>query len=229
MRNLNNLERSLKIDFQNKDLLAQAMVHRSFLNENPNSSLSSNERMEFLGDAVLSFVISDFLYARFPHYQEGDLTNLRSRIVRTTSLAQIAKKLRLGDYLLMGRGEEESGGKQKASLLANSVEALIGAVYLDQGVKAADSFIKQEFSSLIEKLVKKPKAKDFKSTLQEKVQSETKTAPAYRTLKASGPPHSRTFTIGVFLKRKLVAEGRGNNKQEAEQKAAQAALEKLGR
>jgi ribonuclease-3 len=127
----------------------------------------------------------------------------------------------------MGRGAEESGGRQKASLLGNSVEALIGAIYLDQGIKATELFIKREFSSLIEKLVKEPKVKDYKSTLQEKLQAQTKVAPSYKTLKAVGPPHNRIFTIGVYLRKKLIAHGRGSSKQEGEQKAARAALEKL--
>lgn len=226
MKNLKNLEKALGITFQNPKLLAQSLVHRSYLNENPESDLSSNERLEFLGDTVLSFIISDLLFSWFPTYREGYLTNLRSRIVRTSSLAQIAKKLRLGDYLLMGRGEEESGGRKKPSLLADSLEALIGAIYLDQGDQAARAFIKREFTPFMEKLLKKPKVKDYKSTLQEIVQAKVKKSPVYKTLKAVGPAHAKTFTVAVYLKGKILGQGRGASKQEAQQQAAKAALEK---
>jgi ribonuclease-3 len=226
MKNLNQLEKSLGVNFKNKALLTQSFIHRSFLNENPESHLSSNERLEFLGDAILSFVISTLLYSRFPRYQEGDLTNLRSKIVRTTSLAQIAQKLNLGNYLIMGKGEEESGGKKKPSLLANSVEALIGAIYLDQEIEVVEKFIKKEFSFLIKKFAREPRIKDYKSTLQEQLQARTKEAPKYQTLKTLGPAHARTFVVGVYLKRKILAQGKGASKQEAEQQAAKIALEK---
>lgn len=226
MKNLKKLEKTLGITFQNQKLLAQSLVHRSYLNENPESDLSSNERLEFLGDAVLSFIISDFLFSWFPSYQEDYLTNLRSRIVRTSSLAQIAKKLGLGNYLLLGRGEQESGGSKKTSLLADSLEALIGAIYLDQGSPAARAFIKREFTPLMKKLLKKPRVKDYKSTLQEKVQAEAKQSPVYKTIKTVGPPHAKVFTIAVYLKGKILGQGKGASKQEAEQRAAKAALEK---
>lgn len=225
MKNLKKLEKTLGITFQNQKLLAQSLVHRSYLNENPESNLSSNERLEFLGDAVLSFIISDSLFSWFPAYQEDYLTNLRSRIVRTSSLAQIAKKLGLGNYLLLGRGEQESGGSKKTSLLADSLEALIGAIYLDQGSPAARAFIKREFTPFMKKLLKKPRVKDYKSTLQEKVQAEAKQSPVYKTIKTVGPPHAKVFTIAVYLKGKILGQGKGASKQEAEQRAAKAALE----
>lgn len=229
MKNLKNLEKTLGITFKNQKLLARSLVHRSYLNENPESHLSSNERLEFLGDAVLSFIISDLLFSWFPTYQEGYLTNLRSRIVRTTSLAQIAKKLELGNYLLLGRGEQESGGGKKTSLLADSLEALIGAIYLDQGSQAAREFIKREFTPFMEKLLKKPRAKDYKSTLQETVQAEVKKFPVYKILKAVGPAHAKIFIVAVYLKGEILGQGRGASKQEAEQQAAKIALEKWKR
>ena len=229
MKNHHKIQKALAINFNETKLLTQSLIHRSYLNENPKCNLASNERMEFLGDAILSFIISELLYLEFPQYDEGDLTNLRSRIVRTASLAEIARKLGLGNYLIMGRGEEESGGRKKPSLLANSLEALIGAIYLDQGIEITRLFIKKEFSPLMRKLMKEPKAKDYKSTLQEKLQAKAKQAPFYKTLKIAGPPHARTFTIGVYLRNRLLARGEGVTKQKGEEQAAKVALENLKR
>jgi len=222
---LEALEKKLKLKFINPQLLAQALVHRSYLNE-AQQKTGSNERLEFLGDAILSFVISDWLFQKFPHYPEGELTNLRSNIVRTSALAQIARELELGDYLLLSKGEKELGGNQNPSLLADTLEAVIGAIYLDQGVDQVRRFIREKFSSLVTKITQKGEFKDAKSLLQEKLQAEFKQTPIYKTLDEEGPDHNKIFTVGVYLQRKLLAQGKGKSKQEAEEAAAKAALER---
>lgn len=226
-KNLDNLEKKLGIQFKNPKLLAQALIHRSYLNEIAGKGIRSNERLELLGDSILSFIISEWLFFKFPNYPEGELTNLRSNIVRTSSLAQIAQELGLGDYLLLSRGEQESGGAQNPSILANALEAIIGAIYLDQGIITAQNFIKEKFAPLINKITKRGEFKDAKSILQEKLQADLKQAPVYKTLKEEGPDHDKTFTVGVFIQKKLLAKGKGKSKQEAEEKAAKTALEKI--
>lgn len=227
MKSLDRLQKQLGINFKNPKFLAQSLVHRSYLNEAGGEGLASNERLEFLGDAVLSFVVSDWLYQKFPDYEEGRLTNLRSNLVRTSTLAQIAEQLKIGQSLLMSRGEKNSGGEKNPSLLANSLEAVIGAIFLDQGVDKAEKFIKNHLDSFLNQLLDKGELKDSKSLLQEKIQEKIKESPVYKTLKEKGPDHSKIFTIGVYIQGKLTAQGAGKNKQEAEEKAAKAALEKL--
>lgn len=227
MKNLNQLQEKLEIEFKEPHLLAQALVHRSFLNETLGRDLKSNERLEFLGDAVLSFVVSNWLYQKFPQFQEGQLTNLRSNLVRTSTLAEIAKKIGIGKKLLMSRGEKASGGEENPSLLANSLEAVIGAIFLDQGISKTEDFIKTQLRPFLSQIMARGEFKDSKSILQEKIQEKTKETPAYKTLKEEGPDHDKTFTIGVYSQGKLLAKEKGKNKQEAEEKAAKFALEKL--
>ena len=226
LENLENLEKVLGIHFQNKNLLKQALVHRSFLNEKEGREIGSNERLEFLGDAVLSYVVSDWLYQKFPEYPEGTLTNLRSNLVRTYSLAKLAEQFSVGEYLLLSKGEIETGGRQNSSLLANSFEAIIGAYYLDQGITKIQQFIIRVLSPLLTELVNSGKFKDNKSLLQEILQSTVKESPVYKTLKEEGPDHAKTFTIGVFSLGELLATGVGKSKQIAEEEAARIALEK---
>jgi len=224
MQNLDSLEKKLKIKFKNPKLLAQALIHRSYLNEASGRGIRSNERLELLGDSILSFIISEWLFKEFPDYPEGELTNFRSNIVRTSSLAQIAQDLKLGKYLLLSRGEQETGGGQNPSILADTLEAVIGAIYLDQGINAVQNFVREKFTFLIEEITKKGELKDAKSVLQEKLQAESKQTPIYKTLKEKGPDHDKIFTIGVYTQGKLLAKGRGKSKQMAEEEAAKTAL-----
>jgi ribonuclease III len=203
-----------------------AFTHRSFLNES-SSQRESNERLEFLGDSVLSFIISGILYNLRPDDTEGDLTNLRSYIVRTQSLALASQKLDLGNLLKLSKGEEMSGGRENTQLLANTFESLLGAIYLDQGVEAATLFVKENLLPLFEKELKEGPPKDAKSQLQELTQNMTKQSPKYKILETKGPDHAKEFTVGVFLQGKNIGEGAGLSKQIAEEEAAGAALNYL--
>jgi len=218
------LEKKLKVSFKKEKLLIQAFVHRSYLNEHPNEGFVSNERLEFLGDAILEFLTSHFLYQKFPNHPEGKLTNLRSKLVCTRSLSKIAKTIGLGEYLLLSRGEEESGGRKNPSLLANTFEAVLGAVYLDQGLAGAKKFL---VAHLFPTIKTAKKYRDYKSDFQEISQEKFKITPAYKTLRKAGPDHAKIFTAGVYLDKKLWGRGVGKSKQEAEQQAAQKALEKV--
>ncbi len=208
--------------FKNQHLLTEALTHRSFLNEHPEVK-NSNERLEFLGDSVLQILSSAELFQRFPDYPEGKLTSLRSQLVRAKTLAQVAFDLDMGSDLLMSKGEEKSGGKTNPSLLANTFEAVLGAMFLDQGLETAKKFLEKHLFPLIDDA----KVDDFKSRLQEITQKENRQAPSYKLLTEVGPDHDKTFTVGVYLKSKLLAEGTAKNKHEAEQQAAKLALENL--
>jgi ribonuclease-3 len=212
--------------FKNKQLLKQAFIHRSYLNETK-EKLSSNERLEFLGDSILSFVVSQYLYNKFPLFDEGLLTNIRSLVVNTKSLATIAKDFNFGEYLMLSKGEEESHGRKNESLLANSVEAVIGALFLDQGIEAVREFILSILSPKIDNIVEQKAFKDPKSLLQEYVQSQKQNSPVYKVLKEEGPPHAKIFTIGVFIQDTILGEGVGKSKQEGEESAAKRALAKI--
>lgn len=222
--NLEKLEKNLEIIFKNKGLLREALIHRSYLNEHPEKNFRSNERLEFLGDAVLEFLITRTLFENFPEAQEGELTALRSQIVQTKTLAKLAKKLKIGEFMLLSRGEEEGGGRENESLLANAFEALLGAIFLDQGVTQVFKFVKKQFDAQILSTASK-NLKDYKSLLQEITQEKEKITPAYKIIKETGPDHAKIFITGVFLQKKLLGKGKGHSKQEAEQQAAKVALE----
>lgn len=226
-KNLKNLQSKLGFNFQNENLLAQALTHRSFLNEANGLKPASNERLEFLGDAVLSFITSKLLYDQYPLYPEGKLTNIRSNMVRTEALADIARNFSLGEFIFLSKGELESGGQNNTSLLADCLEAVIGAIFLDQGLEGCKPFIENHFRPLMEKIVKNGEFKDFKSLLQEKVQAEFKKAPVYKSIKEEGPDHAKVFTIAVYHQAKLLATAKGKSKQEAEEAAAKTALAKF--
>ncbi|MEK9176423.1 MAG: ribonuclease III [Patescibacteria group bacterium] len=211
---------------KDKKLLEQALTHRSFLNETK-EDISSNERLEFLGDSILSFIVSTYLYKEYPEFNEGKLTNLRSLLVNTKILAEIAKEFELGAKLRLSKGEEESGGRNNQSLLADTFEAYIGALYLDQGVTEIKKFIYQSVIPRADAFIQKNLLKDPKSRLQEYVQSKKQTSPLYKVLLEEGPAHARQFSVGVHVGDILVGQGVGRSKQEAEEKAASAALEKL--
>src|SRR6185437_366702 len=220
---MNNLPK-----FKNQDLLQLAFIHRSYLNESK-ETVESNERLEFLGDSILSFVISDHLYKTYPDFDEGILTNLRSLVVNTKSLAKLAKKHQFGQHLKLSRGEEDSGGRENDSILANTFESVIGAIFLDQGIDAVKTFLHAVLIPEIEAYVEKKVFKDPKSLLQEYVQARKQNSPVYKVLHEEGPAHAKQFTIGVFVDDTKVGEGQGKSKQEAEEQAAEQALEKIGK
>jgi len=222
-----SLEKKININFKNKRLLDQSLAHRSYLNEHPEFKLGSNERLEFLGDAVLEFISSLLLFKKLPNHPEGDLTNIRSCLVRTSTLAEIAKGLDLGSYLLLSKGEEDLGGRENQSLLANSIEALIGALFLDQGMDIAQKFVLKLIRPKLSEVIKAKKFKDPKSLFQEAIQAKKKITPQYEVVEESGPDHNKTFTVALLIEDKLQAKGKGKSKQEAEESAAKAALEKL--
>lgn len=221
---MEELEKKLKLKFKDKETIRNAFVHRSYLNEHPGEKLTHNERLEFLGDAILGFIVSEYLYQRFPEKSEGDLTNFRSALVNARSLAETASKLKLGDYLLLSKGEEATGGRDRQYLLANTFEALLGAIYLDLGLKVAGDFLEKNLLPNIDHVIEKKLYKDFKSLLQEQAQDKLSMTPIYKVLSEEGPDHSKTFKMGVYFNERLVAEGAGNSKQTAEQAAAAAAL-----
>ena len=223
--NLADLEKNLGATFKDRKLLRQALTHRSYLNEHPNEKTISNERLEFLGDAILEFVVSEILFQQFPKVNEGVLTALRSRVVCTQSLAQISLKLETGQFLYLSRGEEKEGGRKNPTLLANVLEALIGAVFQEGGIEAASAFIQKHFQESISQLSSK-NLKDCKSLFQEKTQETEKITPVYRVLKEKGPDHAKTFTVGVFVGKRKAGQGQGRSKQEAQEAAAKMALER---
>lgn len=224
LTNLNSLEEILQIKFRNQQILKEALTHRSFLNETK-ESIPSNERLEFLGDAVLELLVSGYLFEKFPHFPEGRLTNLRSAIVNTKTLAQVAKRLRLGDFMYLSKGEEVGGGRSNISLLADVFESVLGAIYIDQGIVAARKVLTKFIFPQVSKFVKKGCYFDYKSVLQEKVQEKYRVTPTYSVLKEEGPDHAKKFYSAVFVGEKKLGEGKGKSKQEAEQEAAKAALE----
>jgi len=226
--NFKTLQETTKITFHNQELLKQAFYHRSYLNEAKHIK-ESNERLEFLGDAILSFLTSQFLYKEYPHYPEGILTNIRSSIVKTQSLGAAAKRLGFGELLFLSKGEEEGGGRKNISLLADSFEAFLGALFMDQGIASAETFLSGYLFPEISTIVAHKTYIDFKSFLQEIVQETHKVSPTYVVTKTEGPDHDRTFWIEVFIDKKPLGSGIGKSKQEGEQQAAKNALEKMGK
>lgn len=213
-------------EFKNQKLEKLAFIHRSYLNESKNEK-ESNERLEFLGDSIISFIVSKHLYITYPSFDEGILTNLRSLVVNTKSLARTSKSLGFGQKLFLSKGEEESGGRNNQSLLANTFEAFTGALFLDQGIDSVSEFLGNVLIPEIIEHVEKKIFKDPKSLLQERVQSKKQNSPIYKVLGEEGPAHAKRFTIGVFIENELLGQGTGNSKQEAEEIAAGAALEKI--
>lgn|SRR3989338_6309766 len=225
MSNLSILSEKVGVEFKNESFIEHAFVHRSYLNESKKFS-ESNERLEFLGDSILSFLTSTFLYRKFPDEPEGQLTNLRSSIVKTTTLFHVATVLSLGDYLLLSKGEEDGGGRKNQSILADTFEAFLGAVYLDSGIRAAEKILVTYLFPLIDRVLKEKLYKDSKSSFQELVQENSRVSPLYRVLKEIGPDHAKEFSVGVYVENTLWGEGSGKSKQDAEQNAALSALEK---
>jgi len=223
---LDKLEKNLKISIKDRDLFQTALTHRSYLNEHRNYKLPSNERLEFLGDAVLQFLTSEYLFREYPNSPEGDLTNFRAALVCTKSLAEEARHLDYGQHLLLAHGEEESGGRDREYILANTFEAILGAMYLDQPLKTCRKFLEKQLFPKLADIVKNREYKDDKSTFQELTQEDVGITPEYKVLEEWGPDHDKQFKIGVFLGSKKAGAGEGHSKQEAEQAAARNALEK---
>lgn len=224
MKDFAPLEKKLGIKFKNKDFLIQAFTHRSYLNENPRFYLSHNERLEFLGDAVLELAVTEHLYKDFPEKSEGELTSWRASLVNAKVLAQLALDLGFNDFLLLSRGEAKETGKARQYILANAFEAFVGALYLDQGYKACYKFIDKNLIPLLSEIIKKELFKDAKSRFQEEAQERVGITPTYKVLQEWGPDHAKHFVSGVFLKDELIAQGEGSSKQEAEEEAAKKAL-----
>lgn len=225
---LSKLEQKLGITFRNKDLLYEALTHRSYLNENPLWKTPHNERLEFLGDAVLELAVTENLFAKFPEQPEGQLTSFRAALVNYQTMALVAKDLNLENFILLSRGEKKDDGRAREVILANAIEAVIGAVYLDVGYDETKKLI-EEFliKKNLERIIKGGLYKDPKSHLQEIVQEKLKLTPTYSVLEEWGPDHKKIFKIGVFFSDKLAAEGEGYSKQEAESEAAKNALKNL--
>lgn len=228
MKDFSKLEKKLGLNFKNKDLLIQAFCHRSFLNENPDFKLSHNERLEFLGDSVLELVVTEYLYLNYPEKSEGELTNWRAALVNAKMLAKIANEFGFNDFLLLSKGEEKEKGKGRMYILANAFEALIGAIYLDQGYKVCKNFIEKNLIKELPEILEKKLYKDPKSRFQEEAQERVGITPTYKVLEEWGPEHQKHFLVGVFLKDELIAKGQGTSKQEAEEEAAEKALKIKG-
>jgi ribonuclease-3 len=224
-KNLEDFEKLININFSNKKLLQQVFIHRSYINEHLDQDIEHNERLEFLGDAVLELVVTEHLYQTYPN-PEGELTNWRSAIVKGEMLAKIAKELTMGENLLVSRGEERNGGKSRDLLLANSFEALIGAIYLDQGYEKVKTFIHSFLIVKLKDILEEGSYFDSKSRLQELVQEKEGVTPTYKVLKESGPDHDKYFEIGVYINDSLIGSGEGSSKRKGEQVAATNALEK---
>ena len=221
------LEKALGTPIQNKELFKTAFTHRSYLNEHPEYANPSNERLEFLGDAVLQLLSSEFLYNQYPDSPEGDLTNYRAAIVCTSSLAEESKRLNYGNFLYLSNGEESSGGREREYILANTFESVLGALYIESGLDFCREFVTKELFYKIERIVDQESYKDAKSRFQEVAQEKFGLTPHYEVLDAWGADHEKTFNVGVYLQDDIYGEGRGRSKQKAEQEAALDALKKL--
>ena len=220
------LEEILGVQFQDPKLLRLALTHRSYIYETPGVGQSSNERLEFLGDSILALISADFLYRTFPDLSEGELTDVRAVLVRTETLAKFANEINLGKFLLMGKGEQHSGGGQRVQ--ASAFEAVLGAIYLDQGLDVARSFLLPRLDPLAHTIVTKRLFKDNKSLFQEMAQAHEGITPSYRLVSQEGPSHNREFTVEVMLGDRVAGQGQGRNKQTAEQEAARSALVSRG-
>ena len=224
MSELASLEEKLNIKFQNKKLLEEAFTHRSYLNENPDWAGNHNERLEFLGDAVLELAVTEHLYSNFPDKTEGDLTSYRAALVNSNMLAELAQEIGLNDYLMLSRGEAKDLGRARQYILANTFEALVGAIHLDQGYLAAEKFIKETVLTKVSDVIAKKLFRDPKSVFQERAQEAVGITPTYEVMKEWGPDHNKHFIVGVYLGKELIAEGEGPSKQEAQLRAAEEGL-----
>lgn len=225
--NLTSLEKIIGYKFSNKDLLKEALTHRSYLNENASWSLPHNERLEFLGDAVLELAVTEELYHRLPDYSEGILTPIRAALVNYQALLEIAAEIKLEKHLLLSKGEANGNDRSREAILANATESVIGAIYLDSDYKTIKKFINQFVMARLDEVMRGESYRDPKSVLQEKIQSTKKLTPTYKVLEESGPEHNKVFKVAVYFGKKKIAAGEGLSKQEAETQAAKKALEKI--
>jgi ribonuclease-3 len=226
-KNIEELEKKIKVKFKNPDLLKTAVTHRSYLNENRSYKLNQNERLEFLGDAVLELVVTDYLYSNFPN-PEGELTNWRASLVNKDMLSRVSRGLEVEKYLLMSRGEAKDTGRAREYLLANALEAIIGAIYLDRGYDKAKKFILENIVVNLEEVLKNKSYLDPKSNFQEVAQEKVGVTPNYRVLSEAGPDHNKKFVVGVYLDDEEIAQGQGSSKQEAQREAAKNGLDAKG-
>ena len=227
MRDISELENAIGIKFKNKDLLLEALTHRSYLNENKDWRVNHNERMEFLGDAVLELVVTEFLFKDYPN-PEGEMTNWRAALVNANMLSQITNEFSLDKYVSLSRGEAKDTGRARQYISANAVEALIGAIYLDQGYKKSGEFIEHFVLGKLPQIIEKKLYRDAKSFFQEQAQERVGITPTYEVLEEWGPDHARNFKVGAFLEKEMAGEGEGPSKQEAQQLAAENALKNKG-
>ena len=223
-KDFSQLQKQLSIKFEDVNLIKQAFVHRSYLNENPAFELNHNERLEFLGDAVLELAVTEYLYKNYPDLAEGEMTNLRAALVNTQMLAKISERLNFNDFLYLSKGEAKEIGRGRQYILANTFESFIGAVYLDTGYQTARDFIFKILIPELDDIIKNKLWRDAKSLFQEAAQERVGVTPTYEVLEESGPDHAKKFVIGVYLEKELVARGEGLSKNEAQQKAAENAL-----
>lgn len=224
---LHDLEKAIHYRFYDPRLLKRALTHKSYVNENGLSSFEQNERYEFLGDAVLELAVSHLMMENFPEFAEGDLSKLRAAVVNETRLAELARKIRLGEYLYLGRGEDQCQGREKDSLLSNAYEAMLGAIFLDRGFPSAFQVIKAQFMELLRMAGNQDITRDYKTRLQEVSQDKFRQVPRYLLRAEVGPDHDKTFEVELLIHEKIYGRGRGKSKKEAEQEAAKEALEQL--
>ncbi|HMO78650.1 MAG TPA: ribonuclease III [Candidatus Paceibacterota bacterium] len=227
MIDYSKLEEKIGVKFQNQNLLMQAFTHRSYLNENRDAGLQHNERLEFLGDAVMELATTDYLYKNYPDKNEGELTSLRAALVNTQTISDVAFDLGFNDFLLLSRGESKDTGRARQYILANTFESVIGAIFLDQGYEVARYFIYKFLIERLETIIKNKSWIDAKSKLQELVQEHMSLTPTYKTVKEEGPDHDKKFTVALYYGKKEIAIGDGKSKQEAEQEVARKALEEF--
>jgi len=227
MANIEKLESTLQTQFRDRTILKEALTHRSYLNENPTWPSHHNERLEYLGDAVLELIVTEFLYEKFPNYNEGKLTSLRAALVNYQMLSSVARDIKLEKYLYLSKGELKDTGKARDVILANAIEALFGALYLDQGYGVSKRIISNIVLSRLDEIISKGLDRDPKSFLQERGQEKFKLTPVYRVLREEGPDHEKRFFVGVYFGDELFGEGRGTSKQEAESRAAEDGLLKI--
>ena len=221
-------EKSINITFKDPELLKQAFTHRSYLNEHKGSKMEHNERLEFLGDAVLELAVTDFLYKKFPKKSEGELTAYRSALVNSTTLATVAEKLNMNSFLLLSKGESKDTGRARQFILANTFESVLGSIYLDQGYDVSEKFVAENLFPMLDEILHTKSFIDAKSQFQEKAQEKVGITPSYKLVKETGPDHGKVFTVGVYIEGEMIATGDGKSKQDAEQEAAKKALSLKG-
>lgn len=228
MADFTKIEKRLGVTFRDQNILREALTHRSYLNEHPEATQQHNERFEFLGDAVLELVVTKRLFTAYPEAAEGEMTNLRAALVRAETLAEVARDLDVNEALLLSRGEAKDTGRARDAILANAIEAIIGAIFLDQGLKEAEAFVDRAVLAKLPEVILAERVRDAKSRFQEEAQDRLGTTPYYEVLEEWGPDHARRFRIGAYVDGELVGKGEGESKQEAQQRAAEAALRAKG-